>query len=86
MAAHFFDDPDFDFTACTSLGHAALGTSDIGPILEALARIENGDGTRCSATARRPPAGCPCTSGDRPRPASVPAAAPSWVDGLWRSR
>jgi hypothetical protein len=45
MAAHFFDDPDFDFAARTALGHAAMGTSDVGPILAALARIENGDAT-----------------------------------------
>jgi hypothetical protein len=43
VAPHFFDDPDFDFTARTALGHAALGTSDIGPILEVLSRIEDGD-------------------------------------------
>ena len=43
MAPHFFDAPDFDFAARTALGHAALGTSDIGPILEVLSRIEDGD-------------------------------------------
>ena len=43
MAVHFFDDPDFDFAARTALGHAALGTSDVGPIVELLSRIGNGD-------------------------------------------
>jgi hypothetical protein len=43
MAPHFFDSPDFDFAARTALGHAALGTSDIGPILEVLSRIDDGD-------------------------------------------
>jgi hypothetical protein len=43
MAPHFFDDRDFDFAARTALGHAAMGTSDIGPILEVLARIDDGD-------------------------------------------
>ena len=35
--------PRIDFAARTALGHAALGTSDIGPILEALSRITDGD-------------------------------------------
>jgi hypothetical protein len=48
VAPHFFDDPDFDFTARTALGHAALGTSDIGPILEVLSRIEDGDAAGCT--------------------------------------
>ena len=43
FAPHFFTAPDFDFAARTALGHAALGTSDIGPILAVLSRIADGD-------------------------------------------
>jgi hypothetical protein len=43
MAPHFFDAPDFDFAARTALGHAGMGTSDVGPILEVLSRIADGD-------------------------------------------
>jgi hypothetical protein len=38
-----FADHDFDFSARTALGHAAVGTSDIGLVLEAIAEITDGD-------------------------------------------
>ena len=58
MILPFFSSPDFDFAARTALGHAALGTSDIGPILEALSRIADGDAAGWYAAWRTRPIGC----------------------------
>ncbi|GAA0646618.1 alpha/beta hydrolase family protein [Brevundimonas lenta] len=46
MLLPFFDNPDLDFVARTAVGHAAMGTSDIGPVLETLSRCADGDPTR----------------------------------------
>lgn len=42
----FFTTADFDFAARTALGHAGLGTSDVGPVLTTLSRITDGDPER----------------------------------------
>lgn len=39
----FFTADDFDFAARTALGHAGMGTSDVGPVLATLARVTDGD-------------------------------------------
>jgi hypothetical protein len=43
MILPFFTTDDFDFAARTALGHAGLGTSDVGPVLATLTRIADGD-------------------------------------------
>ena len=43
MILPLFTDPDVDFVARTAIGHAAMGTSDIGPVLETLARCSDND-------------------------------------------
>lgn len=43
MILPFFTTDDFDFAARTALGHAGLGTSDVGPVLETLTRVTDGD-------------------------------------------
>ena len=43
MILPFFAQPDLDFIARTAVGHAAMGTSDIGPVLETLSRCADGD-------------------------------------------
>ncbi|MGE3288184.1 MAG: alpha/beta hydrolase family protein [Pseudonocardia sp.] len=43
MTLPFFADPAVDFVARTAVGHAAMGTSDIGPVLETLARCTDDD-------------------------------------------
>ena len=43
MILPFFASPDVDFIARTAVGHAAMGTSDIGPVLEVLSRCTDDD-------------------------------------------
>lgn len=43
LTMKFFSDADFDFSARTALGHAAMGTSDIGMVLETVSAIADGD-------------------------------------------
>lgn len=43
MILPFFAQPDLDFIARTAIGHAAMGTSDVGPVLETLSRCADGD-------------------------------------------
>lgn len=43
MILPLFAKPDVDFVARTAVGHAAMGTSDIGPVLETLSRCTGDD-------------------------------------------
>jgi hypothetical protein len=68
MAVHFFDDPDFDVAPRTALGRAALGTSDVGPILEVLTPIADGDAAGCTPPGAPRPTGCAARPWPRWRP------------------
>jgi hypothetical protein len=43
MILPFFTTADFDFAARTAVGHAGMGTSDVGSVLETLTRVTDGD-------------------------------------------